>query len=214
MPERRSADLTELLCLDPSRCLIVIPCSAKKASGGHATDARPAWPPELIRARASLAGRAGLDETRLLPAWRRYTGSFYRVASTPIKHAASDAHLVILSGGYGLLEAAEMIGSYNRILHLGDWPNGLLSRLLNEEAIRRDCPTLVGFAGFSTAYARVIRHAGRAAALTDAFLVGVDFTGGSALIRAPQLLGRAFAAFWERLPGNEYPVETRVVTLR
>jgi hypothetical protein len=65
--------------------LLIVPCSGGKRSGGSPTAQGPSTlevlPSDLgsaLRdARNRLAASANLDESVLLPAWRRYTGHFY-----------------------------------------------------------------------------------------------------------------------------------------
>src|SRR5262245_49814722 len=126
--------------ISPRETLLVIPCSKAKADGGEPV-AHPArdWPQPLLRARAALRERAQLDESRLLPACRRYAGGFYEEAGSAITSAVdSGAPLIVISGGYGLAREDELIGTYDRLFHVGDWPPGLLESLLVREARRLD----------------------------------------------------------------------------
>src|SRR6185312_5406522 len=98
------------LAPDISKTLFVIPCSKTKArltgtyeSGPSLLDAlSPALARRVSDARLAVRERAQLDESALMPAWRRYTGTFYIAASHAIARALSHgAHVIIVSGGYG-----------------------------------------------------------------------------------------------------------------
>jgi hypothetical protein len=85
----------------------------------------------LARARREVAAKAGLDETGLLPAWRRYVGTLYQAANERLATAiAAGVPVLIISGGYGLALAEECIGRYERRFSLADWPAGLLEECL------------------------------------------------------------------------------------
>jgi hypothetical protein len=193
---------------DPGRALLVIGCSKEKATGGPPirNDVTDSWPSELHEARTGVLGRSRFDGTRLLPAWRRYTGTFFRSAGGALRDAASRRRMVIVSGGYGLLRADEEIGWYDRKLHLGDWPAGLLERLLAEEARRVGADTVVGFLSRTSDYARLFRRVPWQRAGIHAAFVTVHLDGrGGAQVLVPRLLGEAFTAFWERRSLQHYP---------
>lgn len=193
--------------VDPRRALIVVPCSARKAAGGSPGSSRPGlWPDALYEARRRVAGPAGVDESMLMPAWRRYVGQFYVSAGDALRDAvASGAHLVVLSGGYGLVRAEEPIGTYERVLRRSDWPAGLLGTLIVDEAARTKTQTIVAFAGASTDYARVLRQTSRHGTSVDrALLVTMRTAQVGALLAVPRGLGQAFSAFWRSRP-QDYP---------
>ncbi|MGP4030051.1 DUF7662 domain-containing protein [Actinomadura sp. 3N407] len=101
--------LLELQEVDVRSALLVIPCSKTKRPGGGASSQRATrWPSALAAAREHNRAAADLDERQLMPAWRRYSGHFYAAADAALRDAvSSDASLIILSGGYGLLRANE-----------------------------------------------------------------------------------------------------------
>jgi hypothetical protein len=120
-----------LRVIAPGRALLVVTCSGGKARGGRppsAADGVP-WPQDLRRARARLLATARA-ESLVLPAWRRYTGTFYQNARPALGDAVAAGHVVVISGGYGIARAEELIGWYDRQLHLADWPAGLLESVL------------------------------------------------------------------------------------
>jgi hypothetical protein len=144
--------------VDPSRCLIVIPCSASKNKGG-----RPGMPTaaaaRLAEARHLVLSdpESHADESLVRPAWQRYQGHLYRRAAPVLSDAASTQRLLILSGGYGILEAADLIGDYDRAMRIRDWPRGLLERLLADRAANSGLD-VVAVAGSTTDYAKVLRR--------------------------------------------------------
>jgi hypothetical protein len=181
---------------DPRTALVIVPCSKKKAPGGRtrSTVGRAmAWPAELDAARDRMRVAARVTE-EVLPAVDRYTGNFWQHAGACAQDAADDGRLLILSGGYGVLDGREAIGDYERVLDLADWPTGLLERLIAERAHRAD-GDVVCFAARTTDYARLLAHVpwdlppGRRALLVT--LTGVRGTG-----EIPRRLGRAFSAWW------------------
>ncbi|TDO51504.1 hypothetical protein EV643_103243 [Kribbella sp. VKM Ac-2527] len=118
---------------------------------------------------------------------------------------ANGAHVVILSGGYGLLRAEELIGWYEKKLRLADWPAGLLENALTDEAVRVRAQWVVALASTTTDYARLIRRVpwSRTDA-AEALLVTLADAGAGAMVNVPRALGQAFRAFWEHRPDG-YP---------
>jgi hypothetical protein len=171
----------------------------------------PSWPEELLAARERVKAAAGVDEQRLLPAWRRYTGAFYQAAGDALSDAvAAGGQIVILSGGYGVVRAEEQIGTYDRLLRFSDWLPRLLDDLLAAEAARVQARSVVAFAGDTTGYARLVRRTPwRRTGVADALLVTVVTAEGGAMRKVPKGLGQAFRAFWQQRPGS-YPPGIRV----
>ena len=108
----------------PTKTLFVIPCSGAKLTVSGERASGPAildeLPPDLAEtlqsARRANAPQATLDETTLLPAWQRYSGTLYQIAAPVLVQAlTSGAHILILSGGYGAVLADEPIGWYEAI---------------------------------------------------------------------------------------------------
>lgn len=201
---------SELLrTIDPRSALILLSCSGDKALGGIHQAAAPGspWPLDLQQARAHLADAAGVDESQLMPAWQRYTGSFYQSAGSALAEAVSvGAHVAILSGGYGVVRADEAIGWYDRQLNPAEWPPGVLEDALISEAARVGAQDVVAFAAATTGYARIIRRTPWSrAGIRRAVLVTVVSTGGGAMVKVPRDLGIAFRAFWSGL-SDEYPI--------
>jgi hypothetical protein len=217
-PPARSASqpaAKSLRDIAPERSLLVQTCSARKQGGGRlpAQDDVPAWPQDLRDARARVLAAAKADTTHLLPAWRRYTGAFYQHAGPALADAVARGHVVIISGGYGIIRADESIGWYDKVLQLADWPVGLLESTLVSEAERCGAHTVVAFASAATEYARLLRRTPWPRAGIDARLVTITGVREGAISEVPRRLGQAFSAFWNRQHGN-YPPGTTAELLR
>lgn len=148
-----------LASISPSDALVIVPCSASKRSGGQPSSpshANSRWPTELQHARERLRQAAAVDDSRLLPAVERYAGHFYVNAGSGLRDLADDSRLLILSGGYGVLEGDEPMGDYNQIMNLPDWPPGLLQQLLvaRSDTAGRD---VICFLARTTHYARLVQ---------------------------------------------------------
>ena len=195
--------------VDPRLAMIVIPCSADKARGGMPPGAvnLPACNPALLAARARVLDAAPSDTRELLPAWRRYQGRFYRSAGPALTEAAQSGHVVIISGGYGVADAGELIGWYDKVLLLSDWPAGVLESALTGHAWQAGSATVVAFAARTSDYARLVRQTPWKDAGLSAVLVSIAGVTGGAQREVPRRLGLAFAAFWGRQHGA-YPPGT------
>ena len=201
-----TAAWNQLRRLDPARTLIVLPCSKGKRSGGGSTNGHTITDAlsdtlamELTAARARVAPRVHLDTSALCPAWLRYTGTFYSAAYDALQDATKcGAHVVILSGGYGLVEATEPIWDYDGAMRMGWWPNDILGRCLITYAQRHDLMTMVAFLASCTDYAKVVRRTSWSThGIGPAILVSPAFAGeGSAQTVVPRAAGEAFSAFW------------------
>jgi hypothetical protein len=115
-------------------------------------------PQALLTARARVLGPAAAGTRELLPAWRRYQGGFYRSARPALTEAAQSGNMVIISGGYGVAAAGELIAWYDRPLRLADWPAGLLESALISHARQSGAQTVMAFAARTSAYARLVRR--------------------------------------------------------
>ena len=202
---------------DPQRVLLVIPCSAAKARGGQPSAASAGaqaegWPEALLAARARVLARTDADASRVLPAWRRYQGGFYRHARPALGEAAAAGNVVIISGGYGLAGACEPIGWYDKVLRLADWPPGLLESALTGRARRAGVDMVAGFAAASSPYAQLLRRTRWRDAGLRACLITITGVTGGAMAEVPRRLGLAFAAFWNH-QHDGYPPGTVVEPL-
>ncbi len=188
--------------------LIVIPCSARKDNLRGNGSAGPSILDSLIPATATLlrqarkenAPRAQLDERSLEPAWKRYRGSFYAAAEQALARVVGAGHhVVIVSGGYGVVTATEPIGLYEARLKLSNWPIGLLGRCLCEYARSHSLTDVVAFMPSTTDYPKVIRRAPWSeSGAREVRLITVELLSpGGAMSRVPWALGEAFTLFVE-----------------
>lgn len=192
---------TGLDCLRDT--LILIPCSGRKNPGGSsATDCAPITddlPAPLARrlldARRPVLANAGADERQLLPAWRRYAGMFYICADPALADAVDTGlHILILSGGYGIVKACEPIGTYSTRLILAAWPRGLLEEVLLTYAARHRLNAVRAFVSASTDYCRVVcRTQWGDAGIEDAAILAPE-TARGAMVKAPRAQGEALSA--------------------
>jgi Swt1-like HEPN len=200
---------------DPRRSLLILTCSGRKDRGGRPPGPAvpPAWPQDLADARTRVLATAEADTAHLLPAWRRYAGTFYQSARPALADAVATGHVVIISGGYGIARADEPIGWYDKILRLADWPDGLLESALISEARRCGTQSVVAFASATTDYARLLRRTPWQQAGIDARLVTITGVTQGAMHEVPRRLGQAFSAFWDHQHGS-YPPGTTTELLR
>jgi hypothetical protein len=196
-PQQREAPAGEPTS---NEALFIIPCSGRKASGGETAGSGPSiielLPSELARglheARARLAPTAGVDESRVLPASARYTGTLYTSAGKAL--GSDGVPTVILSGGYGLVLPNEPIGIYDRRFSTADWPPGLLEACLLALVRRLGVHHVLAFCARTTSYAELLRRVrwGRAGieARLAAPLMG---SRRGAQVLVPRAAGEAFA---------------------
>jgi hypothetical protein len=151
---------------------------------------------ELVDARARIRSAAKVNETRLMPAWQRYTGSLYQTGGHALENLIrGDCHVLILSGGYGVVLATEFIGYYEAVLNLKWWPNRLLERVIEAYARTNHLRSARAFASRTTAYQRVVRGVSwRTASVSDALLITPDAVSG-AMVKSPSAQGEALEAF-------------------
>ena len=180
--------------------LFVICCSGSKNSGSSISDGasildslRESTANQLRDARFAIVSRAKLDESTRMPAWQRYCGGFYGAAAASIGEAiAENLHMVIISGGYGLLLANESIGMYESVFRSAEWPSGLLQRVFGEYAEHHRLTSLRGFVASSTDYGKLLRRvAWHDFGVKDAWIFSPERVRG-ALVKNPRALGEAF----------------------
>ena len=200
--------------IDPERVVLVITCSGRKRLGGQPPnpDQADQWSRELRDARSRVLTVSQADMTRVLPAWLRYTGTFYQHARPALADAVNRGHVAIISGGYGIVRAEEHIGWYDRQLNLADWPRDVLESALIDEAHRRGVDAVVAFASATTGYAQLLRRVPWREAGIAARLVTVSGVTGGAMVEVPRRLGEAFCAFWYG-QNDGYPPGTIVENL-
>ena len=194
----------KLSLTDLNRTLLVIPCSGDKAPGAVRTvgpsvlhHLPSAIAEKLSAARLRVAPVAQVDERSTLPAWQRYSGRLYSVAPSALRDAISaGVHMLIISGGYGLVLATEPIGDYDRQFRPGDWPGGLVSRCLAAYAEHIDLASVFVIAGRSTSYAAVVRGVRWPASVRSAVLISPDHRNGGAQAIVPEAAGEAVRELW------------------
>ena len=172
------------IAADVSSTLFIIPCSSTKVSSLAAQETGPSLlkmlPPALSQrlrhARDAMRLPARVDETTLLPAWRRYSGTLYQTAARALADAEDRLNVLIVSGGYGLVLADEPIGYYDALFRLSSWPRGLLQEILIEYAQSRKLRNVRAITSSTGDYRKLLAHVRWAAA-------GID----DALLLAPML---------------------------
>lgn len=203
-----ASDKSDDAAADPSRTLLVLPCSARKATGGetglagvalHGFLSTPVRE-RLQTARSSLASASHLNDDLLLPAYQRYRGHLYGAAAAVLHRAVNDGlHVLIISGGYGLVHAAEPIGWYERVFSKRDWPAGVLADAIAEYARAHDLRRARAFLASSTSYRKLLDDVDwPAAGITDAQLLTPVVTGGGSMVKAPRALGEALSAYLQK----------------
>lgn len=163
------------------KTLLVIPCSKTKQrigiaeAGASIMQSLPrSLAEELLRARQHVREKIEIDETTtLLPAGQRYTGKLYCASGKALDDLAEfGAHIVILSGGYGLVLATEIIGWYDAALKPSWWPHHVLERCLVAYAQHHGISSVRAFASETGPYVKILRRVRwRDAGVSDALLM-------------------------------------------
>ncbi len=208
-PARSTAQGTGMV-LTPDRfetTLLVIPCSKAKVRNDTATERgaslidalAPPLATELRGTRKNVAQRISIDESTLMPAWRRYDGALYRSSQGALGELLQQGtHIIILSGGYGAVLAEEPIGLYDAVLKPAWWPNGILPRILISYAASHGISSVRAFASATSPYFRVLTATRwHEAGITDAFLLAPEAAPGGTR-KSPASLGEALIAFRNR----------------
>lgn len=148
--------------------LLMLTCSAGKdkdfagyEQGPSILDELPsALAAALKNARRAVQERAQVDERTLQRAWRRYRpGGLYEEVGDVLGAALErGTHVLILSGGYGVVRADEPIGVYNREFDARDWPAELLEDCLLAYARAYGLRRVIAMASRTTPYADVVRR--------------------------------------------------------
>lgn len=184
--------------------LILIPCSGSKSSGG--TSARGCAPltddlpqslaERLVSARGAVLSKAEFDDRELMPALQRYQGMLYSSAGQALQGGVdAGLHVLIISGGYGAIKAAEPIGYYSTRLVLSAWPRGLLEEVLLSYVRRHKLTRVRAFVSTTTDYCRLVaRVRWQDGGVKDATIVAPETSRG-AMVKAPRAQGESLAAF-------------------
>ncbi len=186
------------------KTLIIIPCSGAKvavptgkaAGRSILNDLPPDLKRKLREARHGVASRAQLDGRTLVPAWQRYRGSLYQAAHDELGKYLNggNGHIVVVSGGYGLVLAGEPVGIYNAMFKKSWWPRGLLEEVLLEYAKQHHVKHVRAFASMTTEYGKLIKGVRwGAAGIGDAWLLAPEPATG-AMVKSPRAQGQALAA--------------------
>jgi hypothetical protein len=94
-----------------------------------------------------------------MPTRIRYTGAVYDVAAVELARGlASGTHVVILSGGSGVLLPDEPIGEYNAAFRISWWPGAVVARSVAAYAHKRRLTSMVAFLARSSGYAKSLRE--------------------------------------------------------
>src|SRR2546423_1207897 len=127
-----------------------------------------------------------------MPAVERYSGSFYQAARAELVRAVSRGlHVLIVSGGYGVLTTCEPIGLYDAAFNPAWWPRQVVADCVAAYADRHGLTSMVAFLAASTGYARALRNIGgtpQSQNLKQAFLVTAVAEGGGAMQTVPRAL--------------------------
>ena len=194
--------------------LLVIPCSKTKAEfpGRHVAAPRirnrvsASLRERLDFARAANRKRAGIDERTLAPAWRRYAGRLYQAAAGALDEAVSQRlHLLILSGGYGVLLSREPIGLHEAVLKTGWWPGRVLEDVLAGYTRRHKLKYMRAFVSETTAYRKVVERVDwKKAGVDDAVLLNPERGPQDSVSKAQ---GEGVAALLNGTLGREWRSE-------
>lgn len=189
---------------DLAKMLLIIPCSGAKRDFVNAGEAGVAitqrlpveLASELLEARKYAKERTQIDETTLIPAWQRYNGALYEAGRDALGDLiAAGSHVVILSGGYGVVLAKEPIGMYKAVLNLSWWPGSLLERVLITYGRRHGLTSLRTFSSATGPYPKILKRVRwREAGINDALLLTPQAESGG-MRRSPASQGEALAAF-------------------
>lgn len=192
---------------DLAGMLLVIPCSGVKQdqTGTGRTVASiiqslpPALAEELLNARRHVKEKIAIDELTLVPARQRYSGSLYCSGGQALDDLLeAGSHVVILSGGYGLVLATEPIGMYDQVFKRSWWPQRILERSLVAYAQHHRISSVRAFASATSPYVKTMQHVRwRDADIDDALLL-TPHRGPGAMRKSPVSIGEALTALRDR----------------
>lgn len=104
-------------------------------------------------------------------------------------------HVLIISGGYGVLPLGEPIGKYDIQFSLSQWPAGLLGSIVTGYAQRHGLLHVRAFFAATTSYQKAVTGLPWAkAGIRDALLITPVIKGGGASGKSPRTQGEAFCA--------------------
>lgn len=198
----RSSDGDEIPPLSIPRTLFVLPCSGAKEEGGrraagHQPSILDSLPRrlagELATKRADNGRAAKVNDVALLPAAARYSGTLYREAGAIDGLDAAGAHVLIISGGYGVVLPTEPIGWYNQEYRNAMWPDALVPRCLSAYAEATSASSVLGLLSATTQYARAFRAARWPVGIESVLLACPEPKPG-AMVKTPRAIGEALVA--------------------
>ncbi len=188
-----------------SEALFVVPCSGGKAPRGtinrtdgiSVLDFLPSPLADELRCqRNKNACKAKINESSLIPAYKRYTGYLYQAAGDAFNVLlGAGVEILIISGGYGIVHAREPIGWYNREFGNADWPNCLVQRCLADYAAHTRVKTMVGLFSRSGYYGKTFRKTHWPKTVERVWLATpLSCSGSNARKTVPSATGEALAA--------------------
>lgn len=186
--------------------LFLIPCSGRKLEGGRVRSGSgslvdqlsPSTASQLRQARARVLAAASLDDRLVMPAWQRYAGTFYQAARATLASAVeAGLHVLIISGGYGVVAATDEIGTYERRLKRNDWQPDLLERVLLEYVRAHSLRRVRAFVAATTDYGKLVRTTDWCHSPCRDVEILSPVAGGGAMVTVPRALGEAFAAHFQ-----------------
>lgn len=192
-----------LIPADFAKTLLIIPCSGAKRGCGNAGGAGPAirrslpddLAAELHKARQRVKALVPFDERQLIPAWQRYDGSLYGTGHRALADLmAAGMHVIIISGGYGVVLAQEPIGRYEAPLKLSWWPNHLIERVLIVYAHRHGIASIRAFVSATGPYVTILKRVRwHDAGISDVLVLTPKAEPGG-MRRSPATQGEALVA--------------------
>ena len=185
--------------------LLILPCSGKKLPLYGVRDMGPRiidYLPDDLASKLKSARRsvhrnyANIDEQTLGNAWRRYDGHLYNAAREELKDALdNEMHILILSGGYGVVLADEPIGLYQARLNLAWWPKGLLEQVIASYILRHKLKRVIAVVSSTTSYRSLLgRVDWRSTDVDEAVLLMPEPIQEGAMVKAPRCQGEAVSA--------------------
>ena len=188
------------------KTLLIIPCCKEKMPFPDVRETGPRiahhlttdLAERLYLAREEVRECAHIDEKTLVPAWQRYNGNLYKakgVKKTLGQAVEQGLHVLILSGGYGVLLADEPIGLYEARFKASWWPKNLLEEVIASYTRYHQLKHMRAFVSKSGGYRPLVKRVNwNAAGVDDAVLLVPEFAGGSAQSGVPKAQGEAMVA--------------------
>lgn len=179
--------------------LLLLPCSGSKRHGSMLgsttsilTQINEDLAGSLREARGLLRQQSRVDDT-LMPAYRRYSGALYEEAAQAIGEGLENGHhILIVSGGFGVLRADESIGWYEQSLRLSAWPRGLLEECILDYVQRHHIRSIVALVARTSEYAKLVRRIARSQGTVPTRIASpVIGPGEGAQGKVPRAIGEA-----------------------